>query len=106
MDILFYMAGGALLSHFALCVLLQRRLREDPAALHELFAAPNERVIGQSRFQLLRARYYLLWRPMPKNLGTMSRGQVVLFNLAKTTGLLVIVGFLGFLALSVVQATK
>jgi hypothetical protein len=89
-DLLFYVAGIALLSHFALCFLLQHRLRDNLPARRELFATPNEVVGGPSRFKLLRARYYLLWGQGPTSRQTMSSGQIILFNFARTTGLLTI----------------
>jgi hypothetical protein len=107
MDVLFFYVGlVSLPSHIALCLLLQRSLRENWPALHELFATPNERVVGPSRFKLLRGRYYFWWRPVPGNVPALSGGQLALLNLARTTGLLVAVGFLGFIGVAFIQATK
>ena len=104
MDLLFFIAGSALLAHIALCLLLQNRLTGNTAALNELFASPNERLIKKSSFRLLRVRYYLAWRLTPQSLQVMSLGHRVLFTFAKMTGLLVPICSLGFLALSAIQA--
>jgi hypothetical protein len=105
MDLLFYMAGVALLAHIALCLLLQHGLIDDPTVLRELFVTPNKWAVGNSRFQLLRARYYLPWRSVPGNLQSMSRGQRALFRLAQVTGLLMPLCALASTALDVIRAS-
>jgi hypothetical protein len=103
MDLLFFIAGCALLGHIALCLLLQRRLVSNTVALDKLFAIPNERFVKKTSFRLLRVRYYFSWQQTSQSLG-MSRGESVLLNLAKITGLLLPICSLGFIALSVIQA--
>src|SRR5258708_32623012 len=105
MDLLFFIAGCALVAHIALCLLLQNMLLNNTAALNKLFAIPNERLVKKSGFRLLRVRYYFLWQQTSQSLG-MSRGENVLFNLAKATGLLMPICALSFIALSVIQALR
>ena len=48
MDLLFDIAGIALIVHIALCSMLKRGLRDNSAMLDELFAVPNGRIVGRS----------------------------------------------------------
>jgi hypothetical protein len=105
MDLLFYLAGFALLAHIALCLLLQRGLLDNPTVLRELFATPNERLVGNLQFRLLRVRYYLPWRPAPPSLDAMSPGGRIMLNFARATGILMPLCALAFLVLSFIQAT-
>ncbi len=104
MELLLYMAGVALLAHIALCFALQRGPGENRAVLREIFATPNERLLGSSSFRLLRARYYLPWRPVPGDLRSMTSGQRLMLTLAQISGLLMPICFLFFIAASVIQA--
>jgi hypothetical protein len=105
MNLLFFLAGFALLAHVTLCLLLQRGLLDNQTVLRELFATPNERLVGNSPFRLLRVRYYFPWRPVPRSRQPMSLSQRVMLNFARATGLLMPVCALAFLALSFVRAT-
>src|SRR5205823_1383082 len=104
MDLLFVLAGVALLAHVALCALLQRRLREERNVLHELFATPNQALLGSSSFRLLRARYYLPWQGVPATIRSLDAGSRAILAVTRVTGLLVPTCSLAFLGLSMVQA--
>jgi hypothetical protein len=105
LNVVFYVAGVALLVHLAICWLLQRSLTSNPDALQELFASPNQ-VLGKSRFQLLRVRYYVPWRAASSILPSMDVPQRLMLTLARISGILVPLCFLIFFALSASQALE
>lgn len=105
-NIAFNIAGAALLTHLVICWLMKNSLVANDAALRQLFAVPNQRLVGSSGFQLLRVRYYLPWRATPAGIDSLSGSQRVMLGLAQVTGLLVPICALVFLALSAVQALE
>jgi len=104
-DLLFDIAGIALIVHIALCSMLMRGLRDNSAMLDELFAVPNGRIVGRSSFRLLRVRYYLPWISV-RSLGPIGGGTRVILILAQISGLLMPICALSFLALATVLATR
>jgi hypothetical protein len=106
MEILFNVAGAALLMHLVICWLLKNGLAENAEMLQELFATPNRGLVGKSGFQLLRARYYVPWKFTSNTIKSMSRSRRLMLNLARITGVLVPLCALAFLALAASQALE
>ena len=105
MNILFDVAGAALLMHLILCWLLKGSLTANAEVLQELFAIPNQGLVKSSSFQLLRVRYYIPWKSSLSNgIRSMNGFQRLILCLARITGLLVPLCALAFLALAAFQA--
>jgi hypothetical protein len=104
MDMLFYVAGTALLAHLVICWLLQNSLAANAETLKELFAIANQGLVGKSRFQLLRVCYYLPWKATSNQTKSMDGPQRLMFSFARITGVLVPLCALSFLTLAASQA--
>ncbi|MBS0380707.1 MAG: hypothetical protein JSS29_19675 [Proteobacteria bacterium] len=105
MDKLIVVAGVALVSHLALCMVLLRRLRDREDLLKELFAVPNSRLSEGRGVKILRVRYYLPWGGSALGgtpIDAVSRAALVA---ARLTGMAVPVALLAFLAIPFIQAT-
>jgi hypothetical protein len=100
MNMLFYVAGTALLVHLVICWLLQRSLAANDETLKELFAIPNQGLGVKSRFQLLRFGYYLPWKAASHQTKSMDGAQRLMLRSARVTGVLVPLCALVFLALA------
>jgi hypothetical protein len=104
MDLLLVIGGSALLAHAVLCQLLQRRLRDRPDVLQTLFAIPNQAILKDSSYRLLKARYYLSWQSLPEQARSIDPTSRTMLALARLTGLLMPVCLLSFLGMSVFEA--
>jgi hypothetical protein len=104
MDLLLVIGGSALLAHAVLCQLLQRRLRDRSDLLQALFAIPNEAILKDSSFRLLKARYYLSLHMLPEEVRSLDHTSRTILTLARLTGLLMPVCLLTFLGMSVQEA--
>jgi hypothetical protein len=105
MDTLIVVAGIALVSHVALCVVLQRRLREHEDVLKELFAIPNSRLSEGVGVRLLRVRYYLPWAKSGLDSSRIDAVSRTVLVAARVTGLVVPIALLAFLATPFLQAS-
>ena len=106
MVVLFNAAGAALLMHLVICWLLKRSLSANAEMLQDLFAIPNQDLVGNSGFQLLRVRYYIPWKSTSNEIKSMDGSQRLMLNLTRITGVLVPLCALVFLALAASQALE
>lgn len=101
-DILFYTAGAALFGHLVLCVVLKRRLGDQPDLLRNLFVAPNAVLLGDHGVWLLRVRYYWPWAKFAASNTLDEQSRMVLYA-TQATGLILPIAALGFLATQILR---
>lgn len=97
-------AGISLVVHVGACALSQRGLRVRPDVMSELYAIPNRPIAPDSSLRLLRVRYYFPWVRVPDSVNSLDFANRILIIAARLSGLTFLIGILGFLLLSVVQA--
>lgn len=83
MNVAFYVAGAALLMHLIICWLLKTSLAANEEALRDLFAIPNQRLVGNPTFQLLRVSHYLPWKTTSIWIKSMNGSRRVMLGLRK-----------------------
>lgn len=107
LDGLFFIGGGSLLAHFAVCTWVRSRLSDHHDLLRALFAIPNEVLLRGSgiELRLLRARYYLPWVRVPLNDVQLDLLDRIALSLARVTGLVVPTALLAFFVAAFVQAS-
>jgi hypothetical protein len=103
-ELLIYIAGAAILLHVALCLALQRVLRDHVETLQELFAIPNEPLSDGHGVRLLRARYYLPWHDTPPIVSRTTRSVRLMLVIARFSGVLAPAAFIAFFALEFMQS--
>ena len=86
MELLFKLAGLAMLAHLFLSQLSRYLVNWNSDLAMELFAVPNAPLVPDIGFRLLRAKYFLFWLPAPEAMHEESMlARVVLFA-ARVTG--------------------
>src|ERR1700751_5771660 len=109
-EVLFNTAGIAMLAHFALSFVSVRSLVNHPAVAAELFAVPN-RLLGTPEWtpqwmRLMRVRYFLPFRAMPKCTRTLDAGVRRVLRATRLTGFCFPCALLGFFISVFIEAGR
>jgi hypothetical protein len=86
MFVLLQLAGASLVAHLALSQWLRVLIQWRSPLATELFAVPNAPIAPDWGFRLLRAGYFLPWRPQPIAMLEQPLSVRLVFWLARLTG--------------------